>query len=127
MRVIEGLNEIGMNTKTLDKYLDSRTDPEYSFAIDLVKRGICFVVVKENGVHRFYPSRFVGYADNCRDTHLSEHIDGRDTNRAISAVLGSNPKPNPTLDDIYRKYCEALGFTARERGTFGVERKYWEI
>ena len=71
MRIIERLNEIRMNTKTLDKYLDSKTDPEYSFAIDLVKRGICFVVVKENGVHRFYPSRFVGYADNCRDTPVS--------------------------------------------------------
>jgi hypothetical protein len=127
MRVIEGLNEIRMNTKTLDKYLDSKTDPEYSFAIDLVKRGICFVVVKENGAYRFCPSRFVGYADNCMDTHLSEHKYGGDTNRAISAVLGGNPRPNPTLDNLYREYCESLGFIANERGTFGVERKYWEI
>ncbi|MGI6628580.1 MAG: hypothetical protein ACOX4K_09600 [Bacillota bacterium] len=43
MRVIERLNEIMMNVKTLDKYLDSKTDPEYSFAIGLVERGICFV------------------------------------------------------------------------------------
>lgn len=127
MRVIETLNEIRMNIKTLDKYLDSKTDPVYSFAIGLVEKGICFVAAKRNGAYRFYPSRFVGYADNCMDTHLGEHKDGRDTNRAISAVLGSNPRPNPTLDNLYREYCESLGFIANERGTFGVERKYWEI
>ncbi len=42
-------------------------------------------------------------------------------------ILGSKPASNPVLDNLYREYCELLGFVANEKGTFGVERKYWEV
>lgn len=126
MRIVENLDELKANIKVLDKYLNSKKDPEYEFALGLVKRGTCFVAVKENGTYRFYPSRFIGYVNNNMDAHLNnEYKDGKETNPAISSILDRKPMPNPELDNLYREYCELLGFVANERGTFGVERKYW--
>ena len=48
------------------------------------------------------------------------------TNAAISVVLGMKPETNSDLDKAYRDYCETLGFTANERGSF-VERKYGRL
>lgn len=128
MRTVENLNELKANIKVLDKYLNSKKDPENEFALGLVKRGTCFVAVKENGTYRFYPSRFIGYLNNNMDAHLNnDYKDGKETNPAISSILGRKPIPNPELDILYREYCELLGFVANERGTFGVERKYWVV
>lgn len=126
MRTIESQDELKTNIRTLDLYLTSKKDPEYSFAEDLVKKGTCFIVVKANGTYRFYPSRFIGYVGNSMDNHLNNvNKDGRDTNPAISVILGNTPMPNPELDHLYQKYCTSLGFIANEKGSFGVKRKYW--
>lgn len=128
MRIVENLKELQENIKTLDKYLNSKKDPEYSFGLGLIKKGTCFVAVKENNKYKFYPSRFIGYANNNMATHLNNGLrDGRETNSAISIILGDQPAPNLELEKFYREYCESLGFVANERGTFGVERKYWEV
>lgn len=126
MKTVTSLKEIQENVKTLNKYLSSKKDPEYSFGLSLIKKGTCFLVLYENGRYQFYPSRFIGYAGNSMEAHLNnEDKDGRETNPVISKIMGSNPRPNPEFDKLYCEYCEYLGFTARERGSFGVERKYW--
>ena len=45
MELVKSLEEIRHNIAVLDSYLDKKTDPEYSYALGLVKRGICFIVV----------------------------------------------------------------------------------
>lgn len=128
MRLINNVGELKTNIKELDKYLHDKKDPEYSFALDLIKRGTCFVVVKGKENYQFYPSRFLGYADNNMDDHLNnENKDGKETNPTISKILGSPPLPNEMLNNLYKNYCETLGFVANEKGSFGVERKYWEL
>lgn len=127
MRTVENIRELEENIKMLDKYLNSKKDPEYSFGLSLVKRGTCFVAVREKDSYKFYPSRFIGYVNNNMHSHLNnEYKDGKETNPAISMILGSKPTSNPVLDNLYREYCESLGFVANEKGAFGVERKYWE-
>ncbi len=126
MRIILNLNELNVNIQTVDEYLTLRKDPEYSFAINLVKKGICFVVTKSNDSYKFYPSRFIGYECNSMVAHLNnKHRDGRKTNPAISKILGNKPSINSELDRLYKEYCETLGFTAKDKGSFGVVRKYW--
>ena len=128
MKTIGSLNELKANLQKIDEYLVSRKDPEYSFAINLVKKGTCFVVMKVNDSYKFYPSRFIGYTSNSMDAHLeNESRDGRETNPAISEILGSKPVPSTEFDKYYKEYCGTLGFTANDRGTFGVERKYWNV
>ena len=128
MKTIGNLNELKANLQKIYEYLASRKDPEYSYAINLVKKGTCFVVIKANDSYKFYPSRFIGYTSNSMDAHLeNESRDGRVTNPAISEILGSKPVPNNEFDKYYKEYCEILGFSANDRGAFGVERKYWNV
>lgn len=128
MRTVENLKELQVNIKTLDKYLNTKKDPEYSFGLGLVKKGTCFVAINENGSFKFYPSRFIGYVGNSMHAHLNnENKDGKETNPTISEILGSKPIANPVLENLYHEYCESLGFVSNEKGSFGVGGKYWEL
>lgn len=127
MKTVTEKHQIHQNINMLDGYLALATDPEYSFALELIRKGTCFIAVRhDSGGYKFYPSRFVGYISNSRDGHLNNpNKDGRETNRALNQVLGSRPMSDLVLDRLYRDWCQTLGFVANERGAFGVERKFW--
>lgn len=131
MKRVETLEEIKQNIFTLDGYLDRKVEPEYSFALSLVKKGTCFIVVKQDGDYRFYPSRFIGYAENTMVTHenakLNKKADGRKTNLAIEKILNQRESCDAKMEKAYQEYCRKLGFTANDKGTFGVQRKYWRL
>lgn len=128
MQCVKQISDIKENIQTLDKYLDSKCDPEYTFALKLVKKGTCFIAVKSKDGYKFYPSRFMGYAGNTMDKHLNNtQKDGKETNPVISHILNKKLINNKGLEKAYKEYCEKLGFTANEKGSFGVERKYCEM
>ena len=128
MELVKSLEEIRHNIAVLDSYLDKKTDPEYSNALGLVKRGICFVADSSSGIYRFYPSRFIGYVDNTMDKHMSNTTkDGKQTNPAISTILHDKPQHNLQLEELYQTYCQSLGFEANEKESRGIDRKYWLI
>lgn len=128
MKTISDFNELMTNIQTLDGYLYSKVDPGYDFALNLIKKGTCFIAVKDSDAYKFYPSRFIGYLGNSMDAHLNNvEKDGRETNPAISKILGGKPLSNPILNQEYAKYCEALGFIPRDKGSFGTERRFWII
>ena len=123
VRLIENKEELFANIRILDKYLADKTEPFYEFALNLIKKGICFVVIKEKNSYRFYPSRFIGYYNNSMDAHLNNPLkSGIDTNQVISEILGSKPKVNPELDKHYQEFCESLGLVISDKSSFGVER-----
>ena len=126
---VGSLDEILDNCSTLDGYIESRKDPEYTYALELVKRGTCFLAIEDEGEYRFYPSRFIGYYNNSMVQHENNgDKDGRVTNPAIAAAINQgNPTPNSEIDALYKEYCARLGFHASDKGTFGVERKFWVI
>lgn len=128
MRAINSVEELESNITILKQYLNSKTDSEYSFALDLVKKGTCFVAVENESGFSFFPSRFIGYAKNNMNKHLNnQEKDGKETNPVISFLLGGKPTLNPELEKQYREHCDALGFVANDKGSFGVERKYWTL
>jgi len=128
METIHRLEELHENLTTLEEYMQSNDPVEKAFYIDLIKRGICFVAYKRRGRYLFAPSRFVGYKHNTRHAHLhNDTKDGRKTNPAISNVLHSECKRGKELNRLYERFCSELGFVAKETGSFGVARKFWEI
>ncbi len=128
MNTIKNKAELMTTIKTVENYISSKTEPQYGFALDLIKKGVCFVALKSMHGYKFYPSRFIGYLNNTMDEHLNNDAkDGKETNPAISLILGGKPVVNPTVNVEYEKYCEKLGFFAREKGAFGVERKFWVV
>ncbi len=126
MRVVRDKKELRINMDMLDKYINCEKDPEYTFALSLIKKGTCFIAVKEDDIYRFYPSRFMGYENNTMNSHQNnDYKDGKETNPAITSIIGHQPIVNKELEIEYKKYCEKLGFIANNKGSFGVERKYW--
>ena len=88
MKKICTKDDIIKNMKTLDKYLTKQIDPEYTYAIEKIKNGICFISVKQfDGSYRFYPSRFMGYQNNTMNKHEdNETRNGGTTNIYISSI-----------------------------------------
>lgn len=128
MNIIKNKAELISNIEILDNYILSKTEPQYGFALALIKRGICFVALKSKNSYKFYPSRFIGYLNNTMDAHLKNGTkDGRKTNLAISLILGGKPVANSIVNMEYEKYCGKLGFFAKEKGAFGGQRKFWII
>ena len=84
MKTVSTIEELKENLDTMDRYIANKHDPEYSFAIDLIKKGICFVPRVVDGHVHFYPSRFIGYVHNTMTLHENnENKDGRETNPVI--------------------------------------------
>ena len=128
MHCIQSLEEIRQNILTLDRYLEEKHSIEYLFGLNLIKKGICSIAVKVESDYRFYPSRFTGYTGNCMDRHLNnQEKDGRITTPALSKVLGQPLAVSSCLDRVYKSYCERLGFVANDKGTYSVQRKFWEL
>lgn len=126
MKLVNSLSEIKENMKVLDDYLNSKNVNEVSYAKDRIKKGTCFIAIKKDDCFCFYPSRFIGYANNNMDKHdRNLNKDGKETNPVISSIIGSKPEINNELEEAYKDYCDSLGFTANKAGAFGVKRKYW--
>ncbi|MBR3747778.1 MAG: hypothetical protein IKP64_03130 [Selenomonadaceae bacterium] len=128
MDLVKSFAEIKDNMNTLDGYIANESAPECSYALDKIKRGTCFIAQKCGDAYKFYPSRFVGYVNNSMTLHeKNDSKDGRETNDAISKILERKPLANDVLEKFYKNYCERLGFTANNAGSFGVTRKFWEV
>lgn len=126
MFLVRNKNEILKNIMLLDNYVTQGIENQKEFALSLIKKGTCFIAMRKNNSYKFYPSRFVGYVDNNMDAHLNNDLkDGKETNPAISNILGSKPTFDLQLEKAYKKYCEELGFFPNQKGSFGVERKFW--
>jgi hypothetical protein len=128
MNFVENLNEIKVNLKTLENYLNFPNQAAYNYAVKRIELGTCFISYRVDGEYKFAPSRFIGYQNNSNSAHENNPSkDGRDTNSVISNIIGKEPSINLVLEQEYKKYCISLGFQPRKAGNFGVERKYWEI
>ncbi len=120
---VKSISEIKNNIRVVDNYLESHDNQEVDYAKELIRKGICFITVADENGYRFYPSKFMGYANNNMDTHEREKNikrSGIETNDVISGLLGAKPKFDENLEEKYKDYCEFLGFEASKR-----KRKYW--
>ncbi len=126
MEFVSSVKDLQKNIKTLDHYLQD--DDHKSFAAGLIKRGTCFIAVKNDQGYSFYPSRFLGYKNNSYNAHPANKLkNGRETNLEINYILKMKPAPSEELENEYKKFCDKLGFTAWKKGSFGALHKYWEI
>ncbi len=128
MFLVQSIKDIKANMNTLANYLANGIEPEYSYALDRIKLGTCFIADNSSGRYKFYPSRFIGYADNNMNKHENNlEKDGRVSNPALSKILNCQPFLDSDLENEYKSYCDYLGIKVRERAPFGVKRKYWRL
>jgi len=123
METIEIKDEIIENIERLEKYLCEGTDDERSFAIELIKKGRCFVTYQVNGETRFCPSRFVGYkSNNIRQHKASNSKDGKETNPVITKALKIKLEINQKLEELHQQYCLSFGVAPDN-----VKKQFWDL
>lgn len=128
MPLITSLKELNTNLLTLEGYIPSAAGLKQNFYRNLIKNGVCFVAYTREGRDYFAPSRFIGYSSNDSATHASNASkDGRETNVAISNIIGFKPISDEDLNSRYMRFCARIEVEANEKGRFGVERKFWKI
>lgn len=124
--LITKLEQLTQNIDTIEYYLTEANDDERLETSMLIKRGTCFVAYKVGKEFRFAPSRFLGYEYNKLFKHSTSDIDGRETNKAINAILKSKPSGDALLEQKYIDYCLKLGIKPQMKGgAYGVPRKFW--
>jgi len=128
VEVVQTLADIEGNLRQLEQYLASADPEDRNFARSLVRRGLCFVVAHRDQGAFFGPSRFVGYQHNSRAAHTANgDKDGRETNPAITAILGEDREEDAELEDAYRLFCERVGVEYRDTAGMSIRRRYWSL
>jgi hypothetical protein len=121
MDTITDRNQLRANLIQLELYIGAGSAEQKEFALNLIRRGKCFITYKVNNQWRFAPSRFVGYLNNNMVAHLeNETKDGKVTNPVIDKILGKVSEPNELLESEYIHYCNYLGVIPNR-----IARRYW--
>lgn len=138
MELVKSINDILENAKRFDNYLECGNSNEKEFAINCIALGRCFVVIKENGEYKFYPSKYIGYKNNSASGYAEalynaevlpeeeKHreaayytFDGRISNKAINKVLGCVGQKDYAMSEKFIEYCNKHGLKGSEK------KKFW--
>ena len=108
-------------SRNIDQFEHLLQGTEKKFAHGLIQRGVCFVPYQKDGEFRFIPSRYVGYRDNTQAKHnANRDKNGRETNPAITKIIGDEPAENDELESRYHAFISELGIEPHDKA-----RKYW--
>jgi 5-methylcytosine-specific restriction protein A len=121
MTVVTSIADIEENLQLFEDYLCEGSDEEQLFCSELIRKGSCFIAYETDNEHRFSPSRYIGYKQNTIHAHIQRKKDGKETNPAITKVLGQLTQ-NDRLEKKYLKYCSDLGVSP-----FNKKRKFWSL
>ncbi|HVU59086.1 MAG TPA: HNH endonuclease [Puia sp.] len=126
-QLIERIDQLLQNIEYFDRMVTEGNEDERKKALQLIELGTCFVAYRTKKEVRFAPSRFLGYQKNAISRFAHIQIDGRDTNVAISTILGGEPTAVDALEEAYIRYCLMLNIRPRAAGNFGAPRRFWEL
>jgi 5-methylcytosine-specific restriction protein A len=126
---VRSVGDVLANVRTLEGWR-SGSPEEQKFFRNLIKNGKVFVAHIEHRNTCFAPSKFAGYLRN-DFTHrrLRGDRDGKLTNPALQALLGSYIGPDdttyPIIDEAFKTYCAGLQIAPSVYKK--TLRRYWII
>ena len=124
--LVRNREELERNLRHLEAIRSDPEHPEREEYIGYIKRGTCFLPYRTGEGVGFAPSRLLGYKDNDFRRHVANEVKhGSNTNAALSALLGGEPRASNASERSYRAFCRSLGFEPSAAGRFGHPRKYW--
>lgn len=118
-------DDIEVNLRTLEKYKNS--SDYFQDYLEIIRDGICFVILEDENKVMIGPSRFIGYKENSiekyRDPKNSKC--GGDTNKIICNFLKAQPIQSIELAAEYQKLCNSIGIDYKPTGRGGYPKRYW--
>ena len=139
MEPVNNITEIIENARRADCFLSSGSYEEREFMLEKISRGMCFVVVKDGGEYKFYPSKYIGYKDNNPTSYTNAYynamaypeeknrqgdaayhdFDGRVSNKAINKILGCSCVKDDAMSEKFVEFCNKYGLKG------STKRKFW--
>lgn len=124
MSIVESVEQIERNAKFFHPKELVSSSADAGYFRSLLKKGKVLYITEMRGELVFAPSRFVGYKNNSRKRHEalknSYQADGKETNPAISKLIGIKHAESVDLDRIFVDHCESIGIVPSKN-----ERKFW--
>lgn len=121
MELVKDKEEILDNVELFLEGLELGTEQEIKKSIQLIKKSTTFLVVITDEVTFFVPSTFIGFQEN-NISNFSGKLMENQTNAVISQLLGSTPKIDKTLDELFLDFCDEVEIN---RSDVGISRDYW--
>lgn len=124
MNIVSQEDQILDNVEVFLEGLELGTPKEMELGLKLMKSSNVFLVIQSEEVDIFVPSAFIGYADQTYDTFDAKLHTENAVVEAISKIIGSTPKIDKTMDELFLDFCDEL---AINRNDVGLSREYWII
>lgn len=106
---IENRIDVVKNIYTLYSYAKSTIVENRKWALQRFQRGKWYVVEPFGNTLLFAPSRFVGYKNNTREKHTSNHGDGTQTNNKFRELKLYKEISDDYLSEQFERFMAALG------------------
>ncbi|MFV0145764.1 hypothetical protein NZD85_05630 [Empedobacter stercoris] len=123
MEFVQNKEEIFDNVELFLESLEMGTEQEKAKAIQLIKKSKTFLVIDAEEVMFFAPSTFIGFKDNSI-LNFSGKLLEHETNPVLTKIIGSTPKIDKTLDELFLDFCDEV---AINRNDVGLSRDYWIV
>lgn len=125
--LVSVVEDLRQNIRWLEAIRESGRGQVYSQYRQLISKGINFIPYVGRSGLGFAPSKFIGYKTNAFDTHTRAERHGTDTTNSINDILGANPEKSKEMLENFRDFSRSLDIEPKDRGAFGVDRKFWPL
>lgn len=106
---VENRIDVVKNIYTLYSYTRSTVTEDREWALQRFKKGKWYVVEPFGDTLLFAPSRFVGYKNNTREKHTSNHGDGTQTNDKFKELKLYREIVDDYLSEQFKSFMSSLG------------------
>lgn len=106
---VENRIDVVKNIYTLYSYTRGTVTEDREWALQRFKKGKWYVVEPFGDTLLFAPSRFVGYKNNTREKHTSNHGDGTQTNDKFKELKLYREVVDDYLSEQFESFMSSLG------------------
>ena len=123
MEFVQDKEDIFDNVEFFLENLEMGTPEEQLKSVQLIKKSKTFLVIDIDEVLVFVPSSFAGYKDNSIQNFTGKLAEN-ETNPVLIKIIGSTPKIDKTLDELFLDFCDEIEIS---RNDVGISRDYWIV
>ena len=123
MEFVQDKEDIFDNVEFFLENLEMGTPEEQQKSVQLIKKSKTFLVIDIDEVLVFVPSSFAGYKDNSIQNFTGKLAEN-ETNPVLIKIIGSTPKIDKTLDELFLDFCDEIEIS---RNDVGISRDYWIV
>ena len=124
MSLVTTQDDLFDNVEAFLEGLELGSAKEVTKAKDLIKKADTYLVILTEEVNFFVPSAFIGYKNQTLADFDTEKHRENEVNDQITKLLGSTPKIDKTMDELFLDFCDEIEIN---RNDVGLSREYWII